>query len=158
MHLQHHTYTVLYVFTLGQLRVHHWGRRSLQLAYFMQTKPMRLKYSWSARSFMHLQHVHPCHCMSSLQPSYLFCLWPFNRFPWHHCSLQSFAVCSVTSSIVNASKRVINWMSSTRGRHFDVFYLDCEHCCHNEIFHESVHTSPQIHALCDLFVWPSALD
>lgn len=133
------------------VRVCCWGKRWLQLVSFMQTKPMRLKDSWSPRSFMHLQHVLPCHCMSSLQPSYLFCLWPFNRFPWHHCSLQSFAVCSVTSSIVKVSKRVINCMSSTRGRH--LIWVLYSLCILSSWWNDSwISTHPQqTHAQCDLF-------
>lgn len=108
------------------LRAHRWGKRCVHLSPFVQTKPMSLKDSWSPRSFMHLRHVLPCHCMSSLQPSYLFCLWPFNRFPWHHWGLQSFAVCTVIGSIVNVSKRVINCMSTIRGDFlFFFFYTNC---------------------------------
>lgn len=61
----------------------------------------------SQTHFMPVSHfLLPCHCVSSLQPIHLFCLWPFGRFPWYLCSLKSSAVCSVTYSIVNTSKTV----------------------------------------------------
>lgn len=138
------------------LRVHRWGKRCVHLSPFVQTKPMSLKDSWSPRSFMHLRHVLPCHCMSSLQPSYLFCLWPFNRFPWHHWGLQSFAVCTVIGSIVNVSKRVINCMSTIRGDFlFFSFFTQTVLSCQNTLGVKNLlNASPTKHTLacCMRFV------
>lgn len=69
--------------------------------------PFQTKPRGSQRHFMPVLHFRlPCCCVFSLQPIYLFCLWPFSRFPWCLCSLKSSAVCSATCSIVNTSKTV----------------------------------------------------
>lgn len=69
--------------------------------------PFQTKPRGSQRHFKPVLHFRlPCCRVSSLQPIYLFCLWPFSRFPWCLCSLKSSAVRSATCSIVNTSKTV----------------------------------------------------